>query len=152
MARTVRHFGLHRIASTELRVVSDVEDGVLPVVQQEEEIIRGYARYPSWPHRWVTLFVLQDLAPLARQLEGIGGLPGPGLLPGGTAFLEQRPVVNIYDLADLDNCHVFVNQQRMERETYWRDSLAMRGLLAHEHAHPLAEPKTVPRGRHARCR
>ena len=43
MARTVKHFSLHRIAGTELRVVADVEDGVLPVIQVEEVVIRGYA-------------------------------------------------------------------------------------------------------------
>jgi len=165
MARTVKHFSLHRIMGTELRVVADVEAGVLPVIQAEEAVIRGYAcqetRFlrengfltPSyWPHRWVTLFVLQDLQPLIRQLTPTPPFPlagggnkggGPALPPGGTAALNQRPVVNIYDRADPAGCHVFVNQQAMVKEGYWDDPLAIRGLLAHEHAHPLAENETT---------
>lgn len=147
MARTVKHFSLHRIAGacpelvegTELRVVADVESGVLPVVQEEEAVIRGYACTEfRWPHRWVTLFVLQDLQPLARQIRAGAALP-----PGGTLALDHRPVVNTYDLADLTSCHVFVNRQAMEKEGYWDDALAIRGLLAHEHAHPLAENATT---------
>ncbi len=172
MARTVTHLSLHRITGIrpapseahagepeggiELRVVADVEDGVLPVVQMEETVIRGYAQQQHWPHRWVTLFILRDLQPLVRQLEaGIGPLeqapraaggergqidPLQGNLPpGGMAVLQQRPVVNVYDLDDPDNCHVFVNRQAMIEAAYWDDPLAIQGLLAHEHAHPLVE-------------
>jgi len=156
MARTVKHFSLHRIGGTELRVVADVEVGVLPVVQVEEAVIRGYAQQRLWPHRWVTLFVLQDLQPLVRQLTPTPPLPLPGggsegegsaLPPGGAAALDQRPVVNVYDLADPSGCHVFVNQQAMVKEGYWDDPLAIRGLLAHEHAHPLAENETTQASR-----
>jgi hypothetical protein len=164
MARTVKHFSLHRIAGTELRVVADVETGVLPVIQVEEAVIRGYACQETrfleengfltrpWPHRWVTLFVLQDLQPLIRQLTPTPPLPiprggskggGAGLPPGGAAALNHRPVVNVYDLADLAACHVFVNRQAMEKEGYWDDPLAIQGLLAHEHAHPLTENETT---------
>jgi len=138
MARMVKHFSLHRIAGTELRVVSDVEAGVLPVVQIEEAVIRGYARQGLWPHQWVTLFVLQDLQPLVSQLRPEADLP-----PGGTAALDFRPVINVYDLANLAGCHVFINQQAMEKEGYWDDPLAIQALLAHEHAHPLAENETT---------
>ena len=135
MARTVKHFSLHRIAGTELRVVADVETGVLPVIQEEAMVVQGYAQQKGWSHRWVTLFVLQDIQPLARQLG-----PGVDLPPGGApADLERRPVVNVYDLADPTSCHVFVNQQVLVKLGYWDDSLSIRGLLAHEHAHPLAE-------------
>ena len=75
MARRVKHFGLHHVAETELRVVADVEEGVLRVIQIEEAVIRGYAQQASWPHHWVTLFVLQDLQPLARQLRRLAS-PG----------------------------------------------------------------------------
>ncbi|MDO9065990.1 MAG: hypothetical protein Q7U96_02780, partial [Chloroflexota bacterium] len=68
MARTIKHFSLHRIAGTELRVVADVEEGTLPVVQAEETVLRRYVQREAWPHRWVTLFILQDLQPLVRQL------------------------------------------------------------------------------------
>lgn len=160
MMRTVKHFSLHRIGRTELRVVSDVEAGVLPVIQVEEAVIRGYASQETcflgengflsrrWPHRWVTLFVLQDLQPLVRQLTSTPSLPlsgggsergGADLPPGGAAALDHRPVVNVYDLADPAGCHVFVNRKVMMKEGYWDDALAIQGLLAHEHAHPLVE-------------
>lgn len=134
MDRPVRHFSLHRIAGTELRVVSDIDAGVLPILQAEEEVIRGYVRRAAWPHRCVTLFILQDLLPLVRQVPDGAGLP-----PRGVTALDHRPVVTVYDLADLATCHVFMNREAMEREGYWDDSLAVQGLLAHEHAHPLAE-------------
>jgi hypothetical protein len=145
MVRTVKHFSLHRIAGTELRVVADVETGVLPVIQVEEAVIRGYTQQEIWPHHWVTLFVLQDLKPLVRQLRPASDLP-----PGGTAALDYRPVVNIYDLADSAGCHVFINRQAMMKENYWDDPLAIRGLLAHEHAHPLAENEVTRASRHLR--
>jgi hypothetical protein len=64
MTRAVRHFSLHRITGTgldfnnigiehrgtELRVVADIEAGVLPVIQAEEVVIREYVRQPRWPH------------------------------------------------------------------------------------------------------
>ncbi|HBY99588.1 MAG: hypothetical protein M5U01_33020 [Ardenticatenaceae bacterium] len=143
--RTVKHFSLHRIARTELRLVSDVEAGVLPVLQEEEAVIRGYAQRGGWPHRWVTLFVLQDLQPLLRQLR-----PGSELPPGAAEAMDQPPVVNVYDLADLSQCHVFVNHQAMVAAGYWSDALAIRALLAHEHAHPLAENETARASRSVR--
>jgi len=185
MTRTVRHFSLHRIAGarpgpgegTELRVVADVENGVLPVIQVEEVVIREYARQSRWPHRWVTLFILEDLQPLIRQLR-LGAAPasltplGPALghPPGGepakgqalwlrnrqplspesAAALEYRPVVNVYDLADLTGCNIFANRRAMVAQGYWEDPLALRGLLAHEHAHPLAENETSRASRRLR--
>ncbi len=134
MDRPVRHFSLHRLAGTELRVVSDIDAGVIPIIRVEEEVIRGYAARTTWPHRWVTLFILQDLQPLIRQVP-----EGTGLPPGDAAALDHRPVVCVYDLADLATCQVFMNQKAMVKEGYWEDCLAIRGLLAHEHAHPLAE-------------
>jgi len=143
MARTVKHFSLHRIGGTELRVVADVENGVIPLIQVEEAVIRGYAQQGLWPCRSVTLFVLQDLQPLIRQLHAGANLP-----PGGTAALDHRPVVNVYDLAERASCHIFINQQAMRKEGYWDNPLAVQGLLAHEHAHPLAENETI---RSSRC-
>ena len=128
MPRTVKHFSLHRINATELRVISDIEVGVIPVIESEEAVIRGYAHQGHWPHREVTLFILEDLAPLVRQLRAGAELP-----PGGATALEHRPVVNAYDLADLTACHVFINWQAMEKEGYSDDPVAVQGLLAHEH-------------------
>jgi hypothetical protein len=138
MARTVKHFSLHRIARTELRVVSDVEVGVLPVIEVEEAVIRCYAQQGIWPHRCVTLFVLHDLQPLVRQLR-----PDTDLPPGEAATLDYRPVVNVYDLANPEACHVFVNRQAMVKAGYWGDAPILKGLLAHEHAHLLAENETT---------
>lgn len=162
MTRTVKHFSLNRIAGTELRVLADVETGVLPVIEAEEAVIRGYAQQELWPHRFVTLFVLRDLQPLVRQLgrnAGSGSLQvrrridplepgaestsGPSLPPGGAEGLNHRPMVNVYDLADPLTCHVFVNQRAMAKEGYWDDPVAIKALLAHEHAHPLAQNGTI---------
>ncbi len=73
--RTIKHFSLHRIEDTELRVVSDVENGVLPVVQVEERVIQGYIQGKAWPHREVTLLILQDMQPLVHQLGLIVATP-----------------------------------------------------------------------------
>jgi hypothetical protein len=133
MGRAVKHVELHRIGNTELRVVSDVDTGAIAIVQAEDAVIRGYMQRGDWPHRQVSLFILNDLKPLARQVPS-GALPA-----GGAAALDTRTVINLYDLANPRACHVFVNQQMMLKEGYWDDMLAVRGLLAHEHAHPLAE-------------
>jgi len=138
MMRAVKHLSLHRIAGTELRVVADVEDGVMPVIQVEEEVIRRYVEQQLWSHRWLTLFILEDLQPLTHQLPTEADLP-----PGGVAAMNDLPLVNLYDLADPTSCHVFVNRLVMVKEGYWGDLLAIRGLLAHEHAHPSAENGTT---------
>ncbi len=136
MARNVKHLSLHRIAGTELRVVADMESGVLPLIQVEESVIRTYTQRNIWPHRCVTLFILTDLQPLARHTGSV-------LPEASPAALAQRPVVNVYDLANPESCHVFVNRQIMEKEGYWSDPIMAEGLLAHEHAHPLAENGTT---------
>ena len=138
MARTVKHFSLHRIAGTELRVVSDVESGVIPFIRIEEEVIGRYAGFPQWRQESITLFILRDLEPLTRQLSPAAGLP-----PGGLNGLGHRPIVNLYDLKNPVSCHIFINQGAMEKEGYWSDQDAIMALLAHEHAHPLAENETT---------
>lgn len=144
MLRSINHFSLHRINSTELRVVSDVAEGVLPVIQAEESVVRKYTQSMGWPHRWITLFVLEDLQPLLRQLRQ-GARPASlafarqNLSPADFTALSERSVVNVYDLADLSTCNIFVNRREMMTQHYWDDAQAMGGLMAHEHAHPLAE-------------
>ena len=142
MAPPVKHFSLHRIAGTELRVVSDVETGVLPVIAAEESVIRSYAASPSWEHRWVTLFVLHDLSPLSRQLQATAD---------GADELANRvvghPVLTVYDLTNPARCNVFVNCEAMKAAGYWNDPVATRALLAHEHAHPLSENDTIKASR-----
>jgi len=100
-------------------------------------VIERYAAGDAWPHRRVLLFILQDLQPLARQLK-----------LAGTRALLSRPAACVYDLAGMDDCYVFVNEQAMEQGGYWDDVLSTTGLLAHEHAHPLAENATI---RASRC-
>jgi hypothetical protein len=152
MTRMAKHLSLHRIDGTELRVVSDVAMGILSVIQAEEDVIRQYQAVAPWPHHWVTLFILQDMQPLTRQLRSRDGATPAlsSLPPGGAEALEARPVVNAYDLAAPSNCHVFVNQRAMQLAGYWEDALAVRALLAHEHAHPMAENDTVRASRQFR--
>lgn len=142
MSQAVKHFSLHRINGTELRIISDVEMGVLPVISIEEEVIRRYIEEGIWPHQQVMLFILRDLQPLVRQLQSIAEMP-----PGGEQVLQQRPIVNLYDLADRTGCQVFVNCEAMAREGYWEESSMIRALLAHEHAHPIAECDTTAASR-----
>lgn len=138
MERPLRHVGLHQVGDTELRVVSDVDEGVVCIVQAEEDVIRRYAAAKLAPPRCVSLFVLRDLQPLMRSVPA-----GARSLSGDPAALADRPVINIYDPTDLATCHVFVNRQALEQAGYWDDPLAVHGLLAHEHAHPLAENAAV---------
>jgi hypothetical protein len=118
--------------------MSEVDIGVLSLTEVEQAVIRGYLDSRQWPHKCVSLFILKDLQPLIRQLR-----PGTDLPPGDGPAIESRPMVNVYDLADLRACHVFVNHWVMEKEGYWADTEMMRALLAHEHAHPIAENRTT---------
>ena len=127
MEHKVKHFSLHRIGETELRVISDVEDGVLPVIEVEESVIRNYIKHGLWNHQWVTLFVLKDLKSLVRHLNGAADA------------LSNQPLVNVYDLADLSGCRIFINWESMTKGGYQDDLKSMRALLAHEHAHCLSE-------------
>ncbi len=150
--RTVKHFSLHRIAQTELRVVSDVEAGVIPLIRVEEQVLTRYVANPQWQQKVVTLFVLRDLEPLISQLDQKAALP-----PGGLSSLHHRPIINVYDAANPTACHIFINQRDMEKENYWDDYEAVKALLAHEHGHPLAECETTRAARlveitlHTRC-
>lgn len=135
---TIRHFALHRIGDVELRVISDIESGVIGISEVEEDVLRRYVAMAGWPHRVVSLFVLSDLSPLQRQLVATAKLP-----PGGVEGLGLRPIVNLYDLANLAACNIFVNQTAMVKEGYWGNRITETALLAHEHAHPLAENSTT---------
>ena len=147
MPQAMKHLDVRQVEGTKLRVVSDVEESVLAVIEAEEEVVRRYAACGLWRHDWVDLSILQDLQVLAEALAGEEGLP-----PGGTQALDLRPVVNAFDLADLSGCHVFVNHKVMVEEGYWGDPAAVRALLAHEHAHPLSENATVAASRELHVR
>ena len=140
--RAIKHLSLHRLNGVELRVVADIEEGVLPLIEAESRVVRRLAQEARWPHRTVTLFVLADLVPLHRQLQALGRTPLGQSEEFGEDLLK-RPVVNVYDLAAPAAAHVFVNQKAMAAAGYWGDELAIQGLLAHEHAHPLAESAAV---------
>jgi hypothetical protein len=135
---TVKHFGLHRFDNVELRVVADDEAGILRVEQAELDVVCALSRDGRWQHESVTLFVLSDLQPLLRQLDALGRRPADARLQGREELLS-RPVVNVYDLASPATCNVFANRQAMVAARYFDDALALEGLFAHEHAHPLAE-------------
>lgn len=141
-SRLLTHHTRHRIGATELQVISDVESGVTPVVQVEKRVIGRYMRTNRWQHGAITLFVLQDLEPLIRQLSQVASAP-----PGGIRSLEYRPIVNIYDLRNPFSCRIFISQEAMKREGYWDDHKAVEALLAHEHAHTLAECATTQSSR-----
>jgi hypothetical protein len=135
---TVKHFGLHRLEGVEVRVVADDEDGILRLEQAELDVVSRLSGDSRWQHKTVTLFVLADLQPLLRQLESLHRRPADARLQGREELLS-RPVVNVYDLASPATCNVFVNRKAMMAAHYWEDALSITGLLAHEHAHPLAE-------------
>lgn len=134
----IKHFGLHHLDNVEVRIVADVVSGILRVEQAELDVVERLASDPRWQHSVVTLFVLADLQPLARQLAALGKEPADARLRQSDELLS-RLVVNVYDLASPAACNVFLNRQAMAKTGYWEDDLALRGLLAHEHAHPLAE-------------
>lgn len=138
MARLLKRLDVRRIAGTELRLVSDIESGLGPIIEAEEEVIKKYAASARWRQEAVTLFILEDLDPLIRQLSPEAALP-----PGGLAGLDQRPIVNVYDLKNPTSCHIFIDRKAMEKEGYWGDREAVQALLAHEHAHPLSECETT---------
>ncbi|MFN8468997.1 MAG: hypothetical protein U0X20_25800 [Caldilineaceae bacterium] len=135
---TVKHFGLHRLDNVELRVVADDETGILRVEQAEIDVVGRLSGDTRWQHKTVTMFVLSDLQPLQRQLEALGLRPADVRLQERDELLS-RPVLNVYDLASPATCNVFVNRKAMIEAKYWEDSLALEGLFAHEHAHPLSE-------------
>ena len=135
----IKHFSLHRLADVELRVVADSEQGVLPLMEAECQVVTRMAQAAGWPHQAVTLFILADMSPLQRQLQALGRQPVGSQAATKHTDLLARPIVNVYDLAAPTSCHIFVNRTAMIAAGYWDDQLAIQGLLAHEHAHPFAE-------------
>jgi hypothetical protein len=133
------------IAGTELRLMAEIESAVRPTAEAEVAVIERYAQHSEWPHRTVSLFVLEDLSTLERQLRIM-----PDVSPASLAALGNRPLVNLYDLADLSSCRIFMNRQALVAQEYWDDDVALRGLLAHEHAHPPSENLTTRSSRRLR--
>ena len=121
----IKHFGLHYLDNVEVRIVADVESGILRVEQVELDVVQRLARDPRWQHGVVTLFVLADLQPLAvnwRRWARSRPTPGCAKLRSCSAG-----VVNVYDLASPAACNVFLNRQAMAKAGYWEDDLALPG-------------------------
>ena len=79
MDRRTAHVARHRISGTELIVVTDLAEGADAdaVGEVERRVIGRYAAEATWMHREVTLFVLDGLEPLVRQLHAHPDVPAP---------------------------------------------------------------------------
>ncbi len=138
MPNAIEHFSRTRVDHTTLQVMADAQQGLDRLIEEEQSVIRHYVRVGTWPHKCVNMFVLEDLQPLASQIKRATALSSVIV-----EDIDRRPMVNVYDTADLSECAVFVNRKLLEQDGAWSDGLSLRALLAHEHGHPLAENKTV---------
>ena len=164
MARAVPQVLRHRSTSTKLQVVCDSSTGLEAFAAIEKKVIGGFERHGHWPHKQVNLFVFETLQPLVEQIKqataaAAHGRPRPGALAKTRAEvsrhieeLDRKPMVHVYNLANLAECSVFVNRRRMIALDLWDDELALEALLAHEHAHPLAENETTRAARGLKAR
>ncbi|MQT14771.1 hypothetical protein [Segnochrobactrum spirostomi] len=130
------------VGAVKVRVVTNCAVDISAAVRAERNVVRKLVDRGLWPHETVTLFVLDDLAPLAGHLRERGGVMDEAALR-----LPQRPMVNVYDPRHPVECFIFVNRQMMVAEGYWDDAVATEGLLAHEHAHPLSEARATAAAR-----
>jgi len=138
VSNAIEHFSRTRVENTTLQVMADTQRNLARLIREEESVIRHYVRLGTWPHKSVNVFVFEDLQPLVSQIKNAAVL--------STVVAEdinRRPMVNVYDAADLTECTVFVNRRALKEDGVWGDALALRALLAHEHAHPLSENETV---------
>ena len=138
MSAAVQHFSRHSIDGVRVQVIADAADGLDCIIACEEAVIANFRRHVDPFHKWLNLFVFEDLHPLIDQISENAVLP----LAEAEA-LAQRPMVHIYNLSDLTESTIFINRGVMVRQSLWADRLAICGLLAHEHAHPLAENATT---------
>ena len=142
MSNAIEHFSRCRVEDTTLQVMADLQRDLDRLIREEKSVIRHYVRLGNWPHKCVNMFVLENLQPLAAQIKGATKLSS--VIAND---IDRRPMVNVYDAADLSECAVFVNRGALERDGVWNDDVALRALLAHEHGHPLAENETVQAAR-----
>jgi hypothetical protein len=133
MAGAIEHVSRHRINGAELQVIADARKGVEWLIEVEKKVVSGFMLHGGWPHRRINLFVFETLQPLVERLSQT--------LPQSLAAreLDTKPMVHIYNMGDLTECSVFVNRRVMIQQGMWDNPLALEGLLAHEHAHPMAE-------------
>lgn len=148
MLDAVPHVGWHRVDDTKLRVVADAAAGMDALAAVEKRVIRGFQRHGGWPHKQVNVLVCETLQPLVEQIRAAVSASRPRAAPDGSEGfhfedLDRKPMVHVYNLADPSECNIFVNRDRLIRLGLWDDALALEGLLAHEHAHPLAENTTT---------
>ncbi len=142
MSTAIEHFSRTRVENTTLQVIADAQRDLARLIHEEESVIRRYVRLGKWPHKSVNLFVFEDLQPLVSQIKNAA------LLSSVIAEdIDRRPMVNIYDAANPTECTIFVNRRALNDAGLWNDTLALRALLAHEHAHPLSENPTVQAAR-----
>ncbi len=142
MSNAIEHFSRYRVENTTLQVMADLQRDLDRLIHEEQSVIRHYIRLGNWPHKRVNMFVLENLQPLVAQIKGATELSS--VIAND---IDRRPMVNVYDAADLTECAVFVNRGALERDGVWPDDVALRALLAHEHGHPLAENETVQAAR-----
>lgn len=142
MYDTGKEFSEFAVGLTRVRVISDCTADINAVIEAEKRVVDHFKEYNLWQHEAVTLFILENLSPLVGQLRQLHGLDDQNALQ-----LPLRPMVNLYDLAHPQECFVFVNKQVMVAEGYWGDTLAIEGILAHEHAHPAAECAAIEAAR-----
>lgn len=142
MSNAIEHFSRCRVDDTTLQVMADQQRDLERLIDEEKSVIRHYVRLGDWPHKRVNMFVLENLQPLAAQIKSATKLSS--VIAND---IDRRPMVNVYDAADLTECAVFVNRGALERDDVWHDDVALRALLAHEHGHPLAENETVQAAR-----
>jgi hypothetical protein len=154
MARAVPQILRHSSTSTKLQVVCDSATGLEDFAAIERRVIAGFERKGCWPHKLVHLFVFETLQPLVEQIKQATAAQRIRAKPGALAKaraeasrhieeLDHKPMVHIYNVANPAETSIFVNRRRMIALGLWDDSLALEGLLAHEHAHPLAENPTT---------
>lgn len=101
------------------------------------KVIRGFQRSGGWPHAQVNVYVFESLQPLLGKIEDAYAASGKS-----AAFVKQlggKPMIHIYNTANSAETDIFVSRGQMIKLGLWSDQLAVQGMLAHEHAHPLAE-------------
>jgi hypothetical protein len=142
MPNAIEYFSRCRVENTTLQVMADLPRDLDRLIREEKSVIRHYIKLGTWPHKQVNMFVFENLQPLVAQIKSATELSSVV-----ANDIDRRPMVNVYDSADLAECAVFVNRGALERDEVWHDDVAIRALLAHEHGHPLAENDTVRRAR-----
>ena len=144
MSNAIEHFSRYRVEDTTLQVMADLQRDLDRLIREEKSVIRHYVRLGNWPHKRVNMFVLENLQPLVAQIKGATKLSS--VIAND---IDRRPMVNVYDAADLTECAVFVNRGALERDGVWNDDLALRALLAHEHGHPARRERNRASGARA---